>query len=125
MAIKRGILSVTAVVLASVVTAHAQTPVDVGGTFQQIGQAENAGIPAIMHEAAFLFVLLRSPHQGPGLDSCHCEQLRPARGDSGGCTAGAESLRHHDAGNSDCFGPVHESVCDGPIDAARRSNYYD
>lgn len=58
MAIKRRILSVTAVVLASVVTSHAQTPVDVGGTFQQIGQAANAWIPAIMHEAAFLFYVL-------------------------------------------------------------------
>src|SRR6202007_912020 len=58
MAIKRGILSVTAVALASVVTAHAQTPVDVGGTFQQIGQAPKAWIPAIMHEAAFLFYVL-------------------------------------------------------------------
>ena len=58
MAIKRRILSVTAVALASVVTAHAQTPVDVGGTFQQIGQAANAWIPAIMHEAAFLFYVL-------------------------------------------------------------------
>jgi len=58
MAIKRRILCVTAVALASVVTAHAQTPVDVGGTFQQIGQAANAWIPAIMHEAAFLFYVL-------------------------------------------------------------------
>jgi type IV secretion system protein TrbL len=58
MAIKLRILSVTAVALASVVTAHAQTPVDVGGTFQQIGQAANAWIPAIMHEAAFLFYVL-------------------------------------------------------------------
>jgi len=58
MAITRRILPVTAVALASVVTAHAQTPVDVGGTFQQIGQAANAWIPAIMHEAAFLFYVL-------------------------------------------------------------------
>jgi type IV secretion system protein TrbL len=58
MAIKRRSLSVTAVALAAVVTAHAQTPVDVGGTFQQIGQAANAWIPAIMHEAAFLFYVL-------------------------------------------------------------------
>ena len=58
MAIKRRILSVLAVALASAVTAHAQTPVDVGGTFQQIGQAANAWIPAIMHEAAFLFYVL-------------------------------------------------------------------
>jgi type IV secretion system protein TrbL len=57
-AIKRWILSVSAVALASAVTAHAQTPVDVGGTFQQIGQAANAWIPAIMHEAAFLFYVL-------------------------------------------------------------------
>src|ERR1700751_4140111 len=58
MAIKRRIVSVTIVALASVVTAHAQKPVDVGGTFQQIGQAANAWIPAIMHEAAFLFYVL-------------------------------------------------------------------
>src|SRR5271156_2233619 len=58
MAIKRRILSVTAVALASVVTAHAQTPVDVGGTFQQIGQAANAWIPAIMQEPPFLFYVL-------------------------------------------------------------------
>jgi type IV secretion system protein TrbL len=58
MATKRRILSVSAVALASAVTAHAQTTVDVGGTFQQIGQAANAWIPAIMHEAAFLFYVL-------------------------------------------------------------------
>jgi type IV secretion system protein TrbL len=46
------------VVFASAITAQAQTPVDVGGTFQQIGQAANAWIPAIMHEAAFLFYVL-------------------------------------------------------------------
>jgi type IV secretion system protein TrbL len=57
-AIKRRVLSVTAVALASAVTAHAQTTVDVGGTFQQIGQAANAWIPAIMQEAAFLFYVL-------------------------------------------------------------------
>jgi type IV secretion system protein TrbL len=58
MATKRRILSVTAVALATAVTAHAQTTVDVGGTFQQIGQAANAWIPAIMQEAAFLFYVL-------------------------------------------------------------------
>jgi type IV secretion system protein TrbL len=57
-AIKRRMLSVSAVALATVVTAHAQTTVDVGGTFQQIGQAANAWIPAIMQEAAFLFYVL-------------------------------------------------------------------
>jgi type IV secretion system protein TrbL len=57
-AIKRRMLSVSAVALASVVTAQAQTTVDVGGTFQQIGQAANAWIPAIMQEAAFLFYVL-------------------------------------------------------------------
>src|SRR6202142_108166 len=57
-AIKRRILSMTAVALASAVTAHAQTTVDVGGTFQQIGQAANAWIPAMMQEAAFLFYVL-------------------------------------------------------------------
>jgi len=49
---------VSAVALASAVTAHAQTTVDVGGTFQQIGQAANAWIPAMMQEAAFLFYVL-------------------------------------------------------------------
>ena len=58
MAAKRRIFTVTVLALASAVTAHAQTPVDVGGTFQQIGQAANAWIPAIMHEAAFLFYVL-------------------------------------------------------------------
>src|ERR1700690_4582677 len=58
MATKRRILSVSAVALASAVTAHAQTTVDVGGTFQQIGQAANAWIPAIMQEASFLFYVL-------------------------------------------------------------------
>ena len=58
MATKRRILSVSAVALASAVTAHAQTTVDVGGTFQQIGQGANAWIPAIMQEAAFLFYVL-------------------------------------------------------------------
>src|SRR5580698_2705123 len=58
MTIKRRILSVLAVAVVSAITAHAQTPVDVGGTFQHIGQAANAWIPAIMHEAAFLFYVL-------------------------------------------------------------------
>jgi type IV secretion system protein TrbL len=58
MPVKRTVLSVVAVVFASAITAQAQTPVDVGGTFQQIGQAANAWIPAIMHEAAFLFYVL-------------------------------------------------------------------
>ncbi len=55
---RRTILCVAAVALASAVTAHAQAPVDVGGTFQQIGQAANAWIPAIMKEASFLFYVL-------------------------------------------------------------------
>jgi type IV secretion system protein TrbL len=58
MAPKRRVLFVAIVALASVVTAHSQTTVEVGGTFQQIGQAANAWIPAIMHEAAFLFYVL-------------------------------------------------------------------
>lgn len=58
MVAKRQIFTLTALVLASAVSAHAQTPVDVGGTFQQIGQAANAWIPAIMHEASFLFYVL-------------------------------------------------------------------
>jgi type IV secretion system protein TrbL len=58
MAIKRTILSVAAVAVASAATTHAQTPVDVGGTFQQIGQAANAWIPAIMEQAQFLFYVL-------------------------------------------------------------------
>ena len=44
--------------LASATTAHAQAPVDVGGTFQQIAQAANAWIPAITQEASFLFYVL-------------------------------------------------------------------
>lgn len=58
MPVKRTVLSVVAVVFASAITVQAQSPVDVGGTFQQIGQAANAWIPAIMHEAAFLFYVL-------------------------------------------------------------------
>jgi type IV secretion system protein TrbL len=46
------------VAFASASTAHAQAPVDVGGTFQQIEQAANAWIPAIMQEASFLFYVL-------------------------------------------------------------------
>jgi len=49
---------VAAVVLATAATAHAQAPVDVGGTFQQIEQAANAWIPTIMQEASFLFYVL-------------------------------------------------------------------
>jgi type IV secretion system protein TrbL len=49
---------VAAVALASAATAHAQQPVDVGGTFQQIEQAANAWIPTIMQEASFLFYVL-------------------------------------------------------------------
>jgi len=58
MARRRPILGVAAVVLATAATAHAQAPVDVGGTFQQIEQAANAWIPTIMQEASFLFYVL-------------------------------------------------------------------
>jgi len=43
---------------ASATAAHAQAPVDIGGTFQQIAQAANAWIPAITQEASFLFYVL-------------------------------------------------------------------
>jgi type IV secretion system protein TrbL len=49
---------VTAGALASAATAHAQTPVDVGGTFQQIEQAANAWIPTMVQEASYLFYAL-------------------------------------------------------------------
>ena len=55
---RRKLLLVVAVAFASASTAHAQAPVDVGGTFQQIEQAANAWIPAIMQEASFLFYVL-------------------------------------------------------------------
>ena len=58
MAQRRKLLYVVAVALVSATTAHAQAPVDVGGTFQQIEQAANAWIPAIMQEASFLFYVL-------------------------------------------------------------------
>jgi type IV secretion system protein TrbL len=46
------------VAVASAATAHAQAPVDVGRTFQQIEQAANAWIPTIMQEATYLFYVL-------------------------------------------------------------------
>jgi len=49
---------VTAGALASAATAHAQAPVDVGGTFQQIEQAANAWIPTMVQEASYLFYAL-------------------------------------------------------------------
>jgi type IV secretion system protein TrbL len=55
---RRNLLVVVAVAFASASTAHGQAPVDVGGTFQQIEQAANAWIPAIMQEASFLFYVL-------------------------------------------------------------------
>jgi type IV secretion system protein TrbL len=58
MARRRTILGVAVVALATAATAHAQAPVDVGGTFQQIEQAANAWIPTIMQEASFLFYVL-------------------------------------------------------------------
>ena len=61
MAQRRKLLYVVAVAFASATTAHAQAPVDVGGTFQQIEQAANAWIPAIMQEASFLFYVLATP----------------------------------------------------------------
>ena len=67
-----GLLSVLAVALASATTAHAQAPVDVGGTFQQIAQAANAWIPAIMHEAAFLFYVLAALDFAWGAPSTFC-----------------------------------------------------
>src|SRR5271165_40567 len=55
---QRRLLFVVAGVFASATAAHAQAPVDVGGTFQQIAQAANAWIPAITQEASFLFYVL-------------------------------------------------------------------
>jgi type IV secretion system protein TrbL len=55
---KHKLLFVVVAALASATTAHAQAPVDVGGTFQQIAQAADAWIPAITQEAAFLFYVL-------------------------------------------------------------------
>ena len=52
------LMVLTTAVLAAVATAHAQTPSDVGGTFQMIGQAADAWIPAIMQQATFLFYVL-------------------------------------------------------------------
>jgi type IV secretion system protein TrbL len=52
------LLLVVAGAFASATAAHAQAPVDVGGTFQQIAQAANAWIPAITQEASFLFYVL-------------------------------------------------------------------
>jgi len=49
---------VAAGALASAATAHAQAPVDVGGTFQQIEQAANAWIPTMVQEASYLFYAL-------------------------------------------------------------------
>jgi type IV secretion system protein TrbL len=55
---KHRLILVVAGAFASATAAHAQAPVDVGGTFQQIAQAANAWIPAITQEAAFLFYVL-------------------------------------------------------------------
>ena len=55
---KSKLFLVTAGALASAATAHAQAPVDVGGTFQQIGQAANAWIPTMVQEASYLFYAL-------------------------------------------------------------------
>jgi type IV secretion system protein TrbL len=55
---KRRLMFAAAGVFASATAAHAQAPVDVGGTFQQIAQAANAWIPAITQEASFLFYAL-------------------------------------------------------------------
>ena len=58
MARRQRLILVAAVAVASAATVHAQAPVDVGGTFQQIEQAANAWIPTIMQEAAYLFYVL-------------------------------------------------------------------
>jgi len=58
MAQRRKPIYLVAVAFASAATVHAQQPVDVGGTFQQIEQAANAWIPTIMQEASFLFYVL-------------------------------------------------------------------
>jgi type IV secretion system protein TrbL len=58
MAQRRKLIYLVAVAFASAATVHAQQPVDVGGTFQQIEQAANAWIPTIMQEASFLFYVL-------------------------------------------------------------------
>jgi type IV secretion system protein TrbL len=55
---KHKVLIVVAGALVLATPVHAQAPSDVGSTFQQIAQAANAWIPAIMHEAAFLFYVL-------------------------------------------------------------------
>ena len=55
---RRQRLIFVAAAVASAATAHAQAPVGVGGTFQQIEQAANAWIPTIMQEATYLFYVL-------------------------------------------------------------------
>ncbi len=56
--VAKKLTGVAAAVFAVVASAHAQTPSDVGGTFQLIGQAADAWIPAIMQQATFLFYVL-------------------------------------------------------------------
>ncbi|MGA3133661.1 MAG: P-type conjugative transfer protein TrbL [Terracidiphilus sp.] len=58
MARRERLILLAAAAFASAATAHAQTPVDVGGTFQQIEQAANAWIPTIMQAATYLFYAL-------------------------------------------------------------------
>ena len=58
MARRQKLVLLAAAAFASAATAHAQAPVDVGGTFQQIEQAANAWIPTIMQEATYLFYVL-------------------------------------------------------------------
>jgi len=56
--IAKNLWVMAAAVSIAAVTAHAQTPSDVGGTFQQIAQAADSWIPTIMQEAGFLFYVL-------------------------------------------------------------------
>jgi len=55
---KRKAVLAVVVVFAAATAAHAQSPVDVGATFQQIATAANGWIPAIVKEASFLFYVL-------------------------------------------------------------------
>ena len=56
---KHKLLFVVVAALASATTAHAQAPVDVGGTFQQIAQAADAWIPLLRRKPPSSFTCSR------------------------------------------------------------------
>ena len=97
----------------------------VGSAAAPSGERLQWAVPQPHQEAAGDLIFLRRAHQWPDLDTGDRQQLRPARRECGGCSAGAESIGHHDPGASDHLRSLYQGLGDRPSDPAGRSHHDD